>query len=133
MTNDQERSLVTYNHVTYLLNVVSYFTAGLLWIVPIVMNYVRRHEADGTWLATHFDWQIKTFWYSIFFFAIGAGLIVLAMGGLGISAFTDSSQMVVGSFVMVGLGLLVMGFTLIWHLYRIVRGWTALISQRPVP
>lgn len=61
MSDNKRRSLITYNHVTYLLYVVSYFTAGLLWIVPIVMNYAKRHDADGTWLATHFDWQIKTF------------------------------------------------------------------------
>ena len=51
MNNKQSRSLVTYNHITYLLYVLSYFTAGLLWIVPIFMNYAKRRDADGTWLA----------------------------------------------------------------------------------
>ncbi len=133
MTNDQERSLITYNNVTYLLNVVSYFTAGLLWIVPIVMNYVRRHEADGTWLATHFDWQIKTFWYSIFFFIIGMIMIAIAIGGFGFSAIMDSNHMVAGSLIFAFLGVAIIGITVIWHLYRIVRGWIALTSQRPVP
>ena len=58
MSDDKRRSLTTYNHITYLLYVLSYFTAGLLWIVPIFMNYAKRRDADGTWLATHFDWQI---------------------------------------------------------------------------
>lgn len=133
MTNDKERSLITYNHVTYLLNIVSYFTAGLLWVVPIVMNYVRRHEADGTWLATHFDWQIKTFWYSLFFFAIGVILLFIAFGGLGISAIMDSGNIAAGSLLFAFLGVAVIGVTLIWHLYRIVRGWIALASNRPVP
>ena len=65
MSDSKRRSLTTYNHITYLLYVISYFTAGLLWVVPIIMNYAKRHDADGSWLATHFDWQIKTFWYSI--------------------------------------------------------------------
>ncbi|WP_261862775.1 hypothetical protein [Psychrobacter sp. JCM 18900] len=42
MSNDKRRSLITYNHITYFLYVISYFTAGLLWIVPIAMNYAKR-------------------------------------------------------------------------------------------
>ena len=77
-------ALISYNHLTYFLYVVSYFTAGLLWIVPIVMNYLKRGEAQGTWLATHFDWQIKTFWYSIVFFLIGSAIVIFSLGGLGV-------------------------------------------------
>ena len=55
MTEQKYRGLVTYNHITYFLYIISYFTAGLLWIVPIIMNYVKRNDAKGTWLATHFD------------------------------------------------------------------------------
>ncbi|WP_201532757.1 DUF4870 family protein [Psychrobacter ciconiae] len=133
MDNDKERSLIAYNHITYLLNIVSYFTAGLLWIAPIVMNYVRRHEADGTWLATHFDWQIKTFWYSIFFFVIGMILLFISFGGLGISAVMDSGHLAAGSLLFAFLGVAVIGVTVVWHLYRIIRGWIALASNRPVP
>lgn len=133
MSDDKRRSLVTYNHITYFLYVVSYFTAGLLWIVPIVMNYAKRHDADGTWLATHFDWQIKTFWYSIVFFAIGIVLIVFALGGFGVGVMADSNNIAIGSVLLTGLGLLIMVFTFIWHLYRIIRGWIALTDKRPVP
>lgn len=133
MTEDKQRSLVTYNHITYLLNIISYFTAGLLWIVPIVMHYIKRHEADGTWLATHFDWQIKTFWYSIVGFAIGVIIIVFAVGGMGVSMMADSGNGAIGSFLLLGLGLLIMVCTFIWHLYRIIRGWIALTDNRPVP
>ncbi|WP_227671378.1 DUF4870 family protein [Psychrobacter sp. 72-O-c] len=133
MSDNKRRSLITYNHVTYLLYVVSYFTAGLLWIVPIVMNYAKRHDANGTWLATHFDWQIKTFWYSIVLFAIGALLIVFALGGLGVGIMADSGNITIGSFLFTGLGLLIMVFTFVWHLYRIIRGWIALTDGRPVP
>lgn len=133
LSNEKQRSLVTYNHITYLLYIVSYFTAGLLWVVPIVMNYAKRHDADNTWLATHFDWQIKTFWYSIVLFAIGFILIGFAVGGLGISMIADSSNVAIGSILLTGLGLLIILFTFIWHLYRIVRGWIALTDNRPVP
>lgn len=133
MSDDKRRSLTTYNHITYLLYVLSYFTAGLLWIVPIFMNYAKRRDADGTWLATHFDWQIKTFWYSIVLFAIGVLIVAFALGGFGVSMFADSNNIAIGSVLLASLGFIIMGFTFIWHLYRIVRGWIALADGRPVP
>ncbi|WP_227686640.1 DUF4870 family protein [Psychrobacter fozii] len=133
MNNDKRRSLTTYNHITYFLYVISYFTAGLLWIVPIVMNYAKRRDADGTWLATHFDWQIKTFWYSIFLFVIGIMIITFALGGFGISMLADSDHIAIGSLLLAAFGFLIMVFTFVWHLYRIVRGWIALTDGRPVP
>ena len=133
MSDDKRRSLTTYNHITYLLYVLSYFTAGLLWIVPIFMNYAKRRDADGTWLATHFDWQIKTFWYSIVLFAIGVLIVAFALGGFGVSMFAESNNIAIGSVLLASLGFIIMGFTFIWHLYRIVRGWIALADGRPVP
>ena len=133
MSDNKRRSLITYNHITYLLYVLSYFTAGLLWIVPIFMNYAKRRDADNTWLATHFDWQIKTFWYSIVFFVIGVLIITFALGGFGVSMFADSNNIAIGSILLASLGFIIMGFTFIWHLYRIVRGWIALADGRPVP
>ena len=133
MSDNKRRSLTTYNHITYLLYVLSYFTAGLLWIVPIFMNYAKRRDADGTWLATHFDWQIKTFWYSIVLFAIGVLIVAFALGGFGVSMFAETNNIAIGSVLLAILGFVIMGFTFIWHLYRIVRGWIALADGRPVP
>lgn len=133
MSDSQQRTLTAYNHITYLLYVLSYFTAGLLWIVPIVMNYIKRHDADNTWLATHFDWQIKTFWYSIVGFVIGTVILLSAFGVLGIGTLANSSGMTYGSMALGGFGVFIIGITVIWHLYRIVRGWIALTDNRPVP
>ena len=133
MSDNKRRSLITYNHITYLLYMLSYFTAGLLWIVPIFMNYAKRRDADNTWLATHFDWQIKTFWYSIVFFVIGVLIITFALSSFGVSMFADSNNIAIGSVLLASLGFIIMGFTFIWHLYRIVRGWIALADGRPVP
>ena len=133
INGEESRSLVAYNHITYLLYVLSYFTAGLLWIVPIFMNYFKRREADGTWLATHFDWQIKTFWYSIVLFVVGVGIIIFALGGFGVSIMADSGNIAIGSVLLASVGFIIMGFTFVWHLYRIVRGWIALADGRPVP
>lgn len=134
LSNSQQRSLIAYNHVTYLLYLVSYLTAGLLWIVPIAMNYGKRRDAEGSWLATHFDWQIKTFWYSIVWFVIGLIVVLFSLGGLGISTMmTQGSNIAMGSILTAGFGLLIIVFTVVWHIYRIARGWIALTDKRPVP
>ena len=91
MIDDKQRSLITYNHVTYLLYVLSYFTAGLLW------------------------------------------MLVIAFGGIGFSVLSDSGNLALVSIVLTGLGLMIIAFTFIWHLYRIVRGWIALTDSRSVP
>jgi len=133
LSDKQQRSLITYNHLTYLLYVIGYLTVGLSWIVSIAMNYAKRHDADGTWLATHFDWQIKTFWYSIIWFVIGLIITLVAVGGLGISVLAESNNLAIGSGLFTGLGILIILFTVIWHVYRIARGWIALSDKRPVP
>ncbi|MFW2178088.1 MULTISPECIES: DUF4870 family protein [unclassified Moraxella] len=132
-TDGVSDSLISYNHITYALAVFSYFTAGLTWIVPIVMNYLKRDEARGTWLYSHFDWQIKTFWYSIFFGVIGGVMLFFGLGGILVGAMADSNGAMGGSLLLSVLGGVVLAFTLFWHLYRMARGWIALANRKPVP
>lgn len=129
MDKAEEQRLVNYNHITYLLYLVSYFTAGLLWIVPIILNYLKRNDAKGTWLASHFTWQIHTFWYSIIGCVIGIAVMFFSAGSLGISAFTESQNLAVSSFLIFGMGALLFLLSILWHLYRIVRGWIALTNR----
>lgn len=129
----EQKSLVLVNHVTYALYLISYFTAGLLWIVPIIINYLKRSEARGTWLESHFAWQIKTFWYSIIWVVLGIILITVALGGVGLSVWYDSSLVVGSSLWLLAAGVLIVVFTILWHLYRVVRGWIALADKRSLP
>ena len=97
------------------------------------MNYLKRDEARNTWLYSHFDWQIKTFWYSIFFWVIGFVMVIFATGGLFFGAAVDSNHTMGGSFIVGALGGLIIVATVLWHLYRIIRGWIALSNGRAVP
>jgi uncharacterized membrane protein len=93
--------------VCYALYAVSYFV-GLTAIAAIIVDYLKREDAAGTWVASHFEWQIKTFWYSI------AGVIV---GGV---------------LMIVGIGFLILAAVGIWSVYRIVKGWLALNDGKAV-
>jgi len=123
-------SLVSYTHWMYALHaasalmgvltgaaIVTQFVFGIPSIVAVVMNYVKREDARGTWLESHFSWQLRTFWSAMLaFFVIGifsAPLVLLL--GLGIVTW------ILGAFV-VG----------IWIVYRVARGWLCLKDGRAV-
>jgi uncharacterized membrane protein len=97
--------------------VIGQFVFGIPSIVAVVMNYVRRDEARGTWLESHFSWQLRTFWFAaLAFVLIGLfSLPLVLLLGLGILTWM--------------LGAFVVG---IWILYRMARGWLRLKDSRPV-
>lgn len=132
LSASQEQSLVTYNHLTYALYALSFFTVGLTWVIPLIMNYAKRNEARGTWLYSHFDWQLKTFWYSIFVVVLSWILMWFGFGGLILGIFLDHAPTMAGSGMMGGIGVLLFLVAWVWHFYRLVRGWIALASRRAV-
>ena len=118
--------LVTLTHVIYALHAFSAFT-GLLspafiltafltgWpsIIAVVLNYAKRSEVRGTWLDSHFGWQIRTFWYALLWLVLG-----------GVAFFT---------LVGIPVALVIWILTGLWVLYRIVRGWMTLSAEKPMP
>jgi uncharacterized membrane protein len=85
----------------YALQAAS-FVLGVTLIAAVILNYIKKEDVQGTWLASHFRWQIRTFWFSLLFGAIGAITILL------------------------GVGFIILGITTIWLIYRIVKGWLRL-------
>ncbi len=100
-------SLVRLTHVIYGLYAGSFFY-GITGIVAIVMDYVKRDDVRGTFLESHFRWQIRTVWIALLWGTIG-GVLTL---------------------VVVGIPVLVAGG--VWVIYRIVKGWLALCDRKPV-
>ncbi|HXN79866.1 MAG TPA: hypothetical protein VN869_03115, partial [Steroidobacteraceae bacterium] len=120
-----DESLITYTHVIYALHalavligittfhtIVLSFVGSLPSIVAVIMNYARRSATYGTFLESHFRWQIRTFWYALLWACVCALLIVTLVGAL------------------IGLpGLAAVG---IWIAYRVIRGWLALKDRKPM-
>lgn len=126
---EPDASLVTVTTVTYALHalglaigafgtasVVGAFLFGWPSIIAVIINYVKRDEARGTWLESHFTWQIRTFWVTLAW-----ALVIGAVGA-------------VLAIVLVGFAIWMVGFFVLglWAIYRIVRGWTALRDRRAV-
>ena len=92
--------------------VVGAFLTGWPSIIAVILNYVKRSEARGTWLASHFRWQIRTFWFGLLWVTLCLLFVVLTLG-IGL--------------VIAWLPLGVVG---LWFIYRIARGWLALNDRR---
>jgi uncharacterized membrane protein len=93
--------------------IVGAFLTGWPSIIAVILNYVKRDEVTGTYLASHFSWQIRTFWFALLWVVI-AFLLGITIIGIPIAIL-----------IAVGAG--------IWVLYRIIRGWLALQERRPMP
>ena len=119
--------LVTWTQMIYALHaaslligilgaatVVGSFLTGWPSIIAVILNYVKRGETRGTWLESHFRWQIRTFWYGLLWISLCVMFIIVTFG-IGI--------------IFAWLPIFVVG---IWFIYRIVRGWIALSAGRPM-
>jgi uncharacterized membrane protein len=124
---DPRSSLVTLTHVIYGLHslslligittaatVVGAFLFGWPSIVAVILNYVKRSEARGTWLESHFRWQIRTFWFGLLWVLL-CGLFVVFTFGLGIF-----------------IAWIPLGIVGLWFIYRIAKGWLRLLDRRPL-
>jgi uncharacterized membrane protein len=118
-------SLISWTQIIYALHafslltgilgaatVVGAFLIGWPSIIAVILNYVKRAESRGTWLESHFRWQIRTFWFGLLWISLCVAFIVLTLG-IGI--------------LVAWLPLTIVG---LWFIYRIVRGWVALRDGR---
>ncbi len=128
MTVEADASLVRITHLVYGLHalglalgafgaasVLGSFLFGWPSIIAVIINYVKRGEARGTWLESHFDWQIRTFWFALGW-SLLVGLVSLPLTlvfGLGIATWV--------------VGLFLLG---VWAIYRIARGWLRLNARQ---
>ena len=95
--------------------VVGAFLTGWPSLIAVILNYVKRSEARGTWLESHFRWQIRTFWYGLLWVCLCLMFVVMTFG-IGIL-----------------IAWLPLGIVAVWFVYRVVRGWMALRDGRPMP
>ena len=120
---------ITWTHIIYALHavgvtlgvatsafIVTSFLFGLPSIVAVILNYVKRGDVRGTFLESHFRWQIRTFWFALLWIVI-ASLLSLPL------------MLVLIGFVTLWLAAVLIG---LWVLYRVIRGWMRLTSRRPM-
>jgi uncharacterized membrane protein len=119
------QNLIRLTHVMYALHafsalmgvltpavIITSFLTGWPSIIAVIINYVKRDEVRGTWLESHFAWQLRTFWYAVLWLVV-MFLLLISLVGVPFAA------------------VLFAGVT-IWIIYRIVRGWMTLGQGKPI-
>jgi uncharacterized membrane protein len=101
-------SLKQLTMVIYVLYALSAFT-GFTGIVAIIINYIKREDAAGTLYASHFTWQIRTFWWSLVWGILGFATLLL------------------------GVGFVILAVDGIWFLYRLIKGFLNWNDGKPMP
>jgi uncharacterized membrane protein len=124
---EPDPSLIKLTHIIYGLHalsllvgivgaatVVGAFLLGWPSLIAVILNYVKRSEARGTWLDSHFRWQIRTFWFGLLWVSLCFVFIVITLG------------------VGILIAWVPLGVVGLWFIYRIARGWLALGDRRPM-
>ncbi len=105
--NTDLSSLKNIATAVYALQAAS-FIFGITYFIAIIVNYVKREDAQGTWIESHFRWQIRTFWFGLLWFVLG-----------GLTFF-----IVIGWFILFAAAL--------WLIYRVLKGWLNLNDGKPM-
>ena len=118
-------SLVQLTHFIYGLHAIAIFVGitsaatiaggfvfGLPSLCAVLLNYLKRGDVNGTWLESHFRWQIRTFWFTLLWLVVYGALIITIIG------------IPIAWMLIALLGL--------WVGYRVIRGWVALFGERPL-
>jgi uncharacterized membrane protein len=104
---ENEKSKKTLTTIIYALYAAS-LLLGVTAIVAIIMNYIKKEDVSGTFLESHFRWQIRTFWFGLLWSVIGA----------------------LTFFIFIGWFILIANY--IWIIYRLVKGWLSLNDNKPI-
>jgi uncharacterized membrane protein len=108
MNEEKLQSLKRLATTVYLCQLLSFAFLGVPLLVGVAINFLNRNAVQGTWLESHFNWQIQTAW--------------VTLAGFAISGLT----------LEMGIGLYILFPTIILLVYRIVIGWNALNANRAV-
>ena len=106
-TPEELAGLKNVTMVVYALQALSFFW-GVPAIVGVIVNYIKREDVRGTIYESHFDWQIRSFWWGLVWALVGVALAV----------------------VLVGFVVLFVAW--VWMIYRVVKGWLKLTEGKPV-
>jgi uncharacterized membrane protein len=103
--------LINVGHAIYACYAIGFFI-GVTWLVGVIIAYIKRDEAKGTWMESHFSWQIRTFWWSVLWCVVGSILFVTIIG------------------IVIAWPLWAVAW--LWALYRVIKGWIKLNDAKPV-
>ncbi len=109
-TVSTEEQFKSHNNVAlavYILQLVS-LVIPFTSVIGVIINYVKMDDVRGTFFESHFRWQIRTFWFTLLWSVVG------------------------GILVFIGVGIIILFATVIWFIYRAVKGLLRLNDRKPM-
>lgn len=121
---DPNRSLTI---ILYILYIIAIFSAGILAIIALIINYMKRSSVEGTIFESHFTWQIRTFWWYLIWNIIAFLPFIFLF-------FTADNP---NAFAGVALGattfcVAIIGLSWVWIVYRAIRGMIKVNDNQPM-
>lgn len=92
--------------------VIGGFVGSVPSVLAVIISYIKRSDAHGSWAASHYRWQIRTFWFALLWLVVATLMIFTLVGA------------------PIGLGMLFI--VTIWLVYRVSRGWIRLADRQPM-
>lgn len=121
---DSNRTLTL---ILYVLYIIAIFSGGLLAIVALVINYIKRDDVRGSIVESHFTWQIRTFWWYLIWNIIAfVPFLFLFFTGENVDVFADVA------LIATTFCLLVVGISWLWIVYRAILGMIRLNDHQPM-
>jgi uncharacterized membrane protein len=100
--------------ILYVVHMLTFFfSLGMLSIIPVIVNYVKRPYTVGTIVYSHHTWMIRSFWIYIACMALAVALFI--------------------TFIGIPLAWLVGVLAWVWKAYRLIRGFIDLNNNRAMP
>ena len=101
------QSLKNIATTVYALQAAS-FLLVITYFIAVILNYIKRDDVRGTWLESHFRWQLRTFWFGLLWFVLGGLTYIIVIGWAILFAAS------------------------LWLIYRILKGWLNLNDGKPM-
>ena len=98
----------TVMNVLYLLHTIAWASLGTLAVIALIVNYIKRSDEHDPVYASHHNYMISTFWWTVLWLVVTSPLYLL----------------------LVLPGMIAHGIVGLWYLYRCIRGWLRFVDGR---
>jgi uncharacterized membrane protein len=124
----QQENLNIMAHVVYGLYVLP---VGLTALIGLVLAHVLKGQAQGSFLQTHFRWQVRTFWLSLALTVVMLGAGVAALGGFAVTGLQSAATVLAA--LVTGVAFWgVLALISVFYLYRVIKGWIYLVQVKEI-
>ncbi|GAB3050292.1 membrane protein [Acinetobacter apis] len=131
MTDSQFKSDKTLTFILYILYIAAIFSAGILALIALIINYAKRDSVQGTIFESHFNWQISTVWWYLLWNILGGIPLVVSLFMASNMNYSENTALSLTSLTLM-LWITIILVSWVWIIYRAVKGLIVLNENRAI-